>query len=271
MFENTDVQIGEVNRPITTRRTEAWKYSPSSTTMYAGEKARYTIMYIWEGSYYHHAPSGACMFIPVHSLVLTRRGNAPFYNTSDALPCCVTNISFYTEEPIPMELPDNVRVLFKPESSWEVEKHMSRILQLEVDRPFGWKMEMRNIISHLLICMMKQYFEGQKQTYIPALLTESINLIRRNIFRTSLSVTDAAQLCHVTPTYLIRLFRRHLNTTPKKYMDELRVERACELLKYSDKSVEEIAVESGFSEARQMRRVFHEHMGVSPKEYRGQI
>jgi len=51
-------------------------------------------------------------------------------------------------------------------------------------------------------------------------------------------------------------------------MDALRVERACELLKYTDKSMEEIAAESGFSEARHMRRVFHEIVGTSPREYR---
>ncbi len=269
MLENMDVIIGKVDSPYSSDRSAPWRYAPVNE--YSGTQPRYTFIYVWRGSYVNHSPSGNVRTIPTHSLVLFRGGTAPYYNEQGELPSFITNISFYTEKPLPIEMPENERFVFTPKPSWDVEGNFGRAIQLSMERPLGWKIKLREIAYHLLLCVLEEYYAVHAQKDMPALLRESTLLIRRNIFRTLLSVTDAAQLCHVTPTHLIRLFRRYMNTTPKKYMDDLRVERACELLKYTDKSMEEIAVESGFSEARQMRRVFHEHMGVSPKEYRGQI
>ena len=184
------------------------------------------------------------------------------------MPSRISNISFFTQKPLPMTLEDNVRMIFKPETSWGVEDDMTRALALSAEKPFAWRMQLRSIVSHLLVCVMGQYFEVNKESELPAILRESADLIRREIYRSPLSVADVAQRCHVTPTYLIRLFSRYLGKTPKAYMDSLRVERACMLLRYTGKSVEQIAAEAGFSEARQMRRVFHEIEGISPSEYR---
>ncbi len=267
MLENTDVIIGNVNIPYNSERSAPWRYAPVNE--YTGTQPRYTFLYIWRGSYVNHPPSGNVSIVPTRSLVLFRNGTAPYYNEQGELPSFITNITFYTEKPLPIEMPENERFVFTPMPSWDVEGNFGRALQLSEERPFGWKIKLREIVYHLLLCVLEQYYDVHTLENMPALLRESTLLIRRNIFRTPLSVSDVAQLCHVTPTYLIRLFNRYMGVTPKEYMDKLRVERACELLQYTDKSMEEIAVSAGFSEARQMRRVFHEIAGMSPREYRG--
>ncbi len=271
MYENIDVDIGYVFGAFTSFHDTPWRFEYDGRHLYKGEKPKYALLYVWEGGYCHHRPAGDCVTVPPGSLVLFRAGSAPYYNTQAKLPSRISNISFFTQKPLPMELEDNVRMIFKPETSWGVEDDMTRALALSAEKPFAWRMQLRSIVSHLLVCVMEQYFEGQKQSDEPALLTESIKLIRRHIFSSTLSVSEVARRCHVTPTYLIRLFSRHLGKTPKQYMDGIRVERACELLRYTDKSVEEIAAEAGFSEARQLRRVFHEIEGISPREYRKQV
>jgi AraC-like DNA-binding protein len=52
------------------------------------------------------------------------------------------------------------------------------------------------------------------------------------------------------------------------YINILRVNEACSLLQQSDKSIIEIAEESGFSSLRTFNRAFLRHVGISPREYR---
>ena len=268
MYENIDAEIGFVFSAFTSCHESPWEFVLEDRHCYKGDKPKYTLLYVWEGGYCGHGPAGVSVTVPPHSLVLFRSGSAPYYNTNAELPSRISNISFFTRKPLPMELEDNVRMIFKPDASWDVEGCMARALTLSEEKPFAWKMRLREIVSHLLICVMEQYFAVNRESALPAILRESAELIRREIYSAPLSVADVAQRCHVTPTYLIRLFNRYLGKTPKEYMDTLRVERACDLLRYTDRSVEEIAARSGFSEARQMRRVFHEIEGISPGEYR---
>ena len=120
----------------------------------------------------------------------------------------------------------------------------------------------------MLLQVFRIYYAAENGAVYPPIILQGMAVIRRLLERTELSVPDVAEECHVSTTHLIRLFKQYLGVTPKKFMDRLRVERACELLQHTDKSMEEIAVASGFSEARQMRRLFHEIRGISPMQYR---
>ena len=148
---------------------------------------------------------------------------------------------------------------------------MLAALQLYTDRPFGWRLRLRGIVEELLLRVFTVYWEEKNEGNMPELIRSSTELIRSRIFSAPLSVDEVAQECHISTTHLIRLFRRYLHMTPKKYMDNIRAERAGELLKYTDKSMDVVAAESGFTEARQMRRIFSEIMGVTPKDYRQQL
>ena len=267
MYENVDVQVGYVYGLVTSMRDAPWKFCPGVKNFYAGESPRYTFLYVWEGGYRHYRSDGECINVPPGSLVLFRCGTAPYYNTHAALPSRISNITFHTVKPMPVEMEMNRPLLFTPDASWETEKYFMRARWLTEEMPFGWRMQLREVVSYLLLCVLRQHFE-QSRSELPPLVQESAALIRREIFDSPLTVSDVARRCRVTPTWLIRVFTEHMGVTPKKFMDQLRVERACELLLYTDKSMEEIAVASGFSEARQMRRLFHEIRGVSPMQYR---
>jgi AraC-like DNA-binding protein len=68
--------------------------------------------------------------------------------------------------------------------------------------------------------------------------------------------------------YLCRLFRQELNTTPHKYLANLRLETAATMLRQVDgRSVTEIARMCGYSDPLYFSRVFKKRYGVSPREY----
>jgi transcriptional regulator GlxA family with amidase domain len=68
--------------------------------------------------------------------------------------------------------------------------------------------------------------------------------------------------------YLTSCFHRELGITPVAYLNRYRVEQARKLLRATDKSITEIALEVGFSGSSYFSRVFHRETGMSPAEYR---
>lgn len=52
------------------------------------------------------------------------------------------------------------------------------------------------------------------------------------------------------------------------YVKKIRIEKAKELLEHSHGKVYEIAAQVGFESVKQFNRVFREHEGISPMEYR---
>lgn len=67
---------------------------------------------------------------------------------------------------------------------------------------------------------------------------------------------------------LDRWFRRHLQTTPARYVRQRRLARAADLLTATDLPLEEVATRCGLGDRRQLTRVFQTGLGLGPGQYR---
>ena len=263
-----DVEITQISVVDTVFKERPWNFSHHKKGELHGENG-YHLLFIQQGNYYHSAGENS-MFIPEHSIVFIKEDPSPFCNTSAALPFRYVYIHFHTEDELPLTFDPFFRLCLAPDQCRGCEEKMLAALQIFRSRPFGWRLRLRGIVEELLLRIFTVYWEEQNEDNMPQLIKTGTELIRSRIFSAPLSVDEVARECGVTPAHLIRSFRRYLGMTPKQYMDSLRVEMACDLLKYTGKSMEAIAAESGFTEARQMRRVFRETVGVTPREYREQ-
>jgi transcriptional regulator GlxA family with amidase domain len=83
-----------------------------------------------------------------------------------------------------------------------------------------------------------------------------------------LSVGALADRLHLSERQFARVFRRELGTTPGDYVEQLRVERARNILETDAAALETVASRCGFAGAEVMRRAFQRRLGTSPSEYR---
>jgi len=74
----------------------------------------------------------------------------------------------------------------------------------------------------------------------------------------------------VSPNHFRLLFHRLLKQSPRHRLTELRLQHACWYLKASTLSIKQVAAASGFSSARIFSRIFQEHYGSTPSNYRSQ-
>jgi AraC family transcriptional regulator len=86
--------------------------------------------------------------------------------------------------------------------------------------------------------------------------------------RAPLDVFELAAQTGVHPAHLSRVFKQWTGTTLGEYHRRLRVEFACHQLGHSRRTLVEIALEAGFYDQAHFSRVFHQHMGIRPREFR---
>ncbi|MFD7863583.1 GlxA family transcriptional regulator [Streptomyces sp. NPDC057682] len=76
-----------------------------------------------------------------------------------------------------------------------------------------------------------------------------------------------AAAASVSPRHLARLFRAGLGTTPGRWVERVRLDRAAQLL-LDGHSVTSAARHSGLGSDETLRRAFARHFGTTPSEYR---
>lgn len=82
---------------------------------------------------------------------------------------------------------------------------------------------------------------------------------------------DIAAAAYLSPRACGRCFQERLGTTPFAYLQDYRVQRACELLARSDLPIGEIALQCGFGSSSYFGRIFREKVGKSPNTYRKEM
>jgi len=101
-------------------------------------------------------------------------------------------------------------------------------------------------------------------------LAEATRIMRAAV-EEPLATTEIARRVGVSTRQLERLFGKYLNTSPKKYMLELRLERARSLLVQTEMSVVEIALACGFENPGHFSRVYRTAFGISPTNQRRRL
>lgn len=84
----------------------------------------------------------------------------------------------------------------------------------------------------------------------------------------SLTVGELARHAAMSPRNFSRVFVEHYGITPARFVEKLRVETALNLLRDSDKSVEQVASECGFGSSVTMRRALKREKKPLPSRLR---
>ena len=81
-------------------------------------------------------------------------------------------------------------------------------------------------------------------------------------------VEALASLSGYSVSRLYSIMKEEYGVTPYKYIEQTRISLSENMLKYSDRSISEIAAEAGFTNQSHFTRRFKSVVGVTPNEYR---
>jgi AraC-like DNA-binding protein len=87
-------------------------------------------------------------------------------------------------------------------------------------------------------------------------------------FRSDIEIGSVAEYAGISYSHLRRIFARRFGTNIYNYINTLRVEEAKTLLKSTDLSIEEIALQVGYNNNQSFNRFFKKYEGITPGSYR---
>ena len=127
------------------------------------------------------------------------------------------------------------------------------------------------IAAHLVRRYSDAQFRSQRSQHQRASLNPTvagaIEFMNDNLDQ-SLKLADIACAVNRSASHLAREFRASTGVPPHRFLINLRVERARELLESSRMPIAEIAFECGFSHQEHMTRQFRRYCGTTPAAYR---
>ncbi len=101
-------------------------------------------------------------------------------------------------------------------------------------------------------------------------IAPALNYIEAN-YNTQFTIEHLAELCHWSPTHFRRVFHDIMGTSPLDFVNNTRINKACNLLRSTEDSILDISETVGFHSVSSFNRYFIRIMQVSPRDYRKQM
>lgn len=97
--------------------------------------------------------------------------------------------------------------------------------------------------------------------------------VKKNIISkrfTKISIREIADNLGISKEYMQKLFKKYEGISITEYISDIKIEAACNMLRYSDRKIQEIAEYLHYGSESHFSTAFRKKMHQSPKEYRNQ-
>lgn len=130
----------------------------------------------------------------------------------------------------------------------------------------------KDICGALLISILENLtrISNEPEFHKGSLAVEILNYITTN-YQRQITHQELSQIFSCHKNTINRILLRETGLSLKNYVIDLRIRKACDLLKYSDKFISEISELCGYNSTVFFSRQFHQKTGMSPLHFRKNI
>ncbi len=146
---------------------------------------------------------------------------------------------------------------------------LSHLYEIASSTSYVRDMKLHEKLSGLLVLLMEETqaaYLGTSSTKIPEL--RSIKEYLDENYTQKITLDDLSAKFYINKFYLLEIFKQQYGMGINEYMIHMRITKAKRLLRFTDKTVEEIAYSCGMNSLHYFSRVFKKVEGLSPSEYR---
>lgn len=130
-------------------------------------------------------------------------------------------------------------------------------------------MRINGKLNDLLTFLMESSWHQGNSSNAPKKMEVScVKFFLDEHYSEKLSLESVASHFFIDKNYLARLFKEQYGVTLVTYLQQVRITHAKRMLRFTDKSIEEIGLECGIGELNYFSRVFKKLEGVSPSKFR---
>ena len=127
-----------------------------------------------------------------------------------------------------------------------------------------------NFLSEGVLYYALSFFnldEGEAEEVKEGVFETIVNYVDRHYKESDLSLGRLSETFSYTTKYLSSLFKKNMQIGFNTYLNNLRIQLACELIEIGEKSIAEIAAACGYNDYTYFLKVFKKHLSKTPTEY----
>lgn len=239
----------------------------------------YELFLIASGSVYHHV-NGECSLLTSGHLVLIRPDDVHYYRKHTHQNCELINLAFLAKtvdelsEYLGVEIQDDPRLMapLPPTVLLTTAEKNLLISQLKSWGQLMYRDKTRSRVAlrALLAQIIGNLFIARSEDYradMPLWLVEVCQQMHKREYLVE-GRGALMRLANRTPEYVGRVFKTHLDTTPSRFINNLRLDYASDLLLKTDRPVIEICYDVGFENLSHFYHLFKARWVCSPNQYR---
>ncbi|MCI8388356.1 MAG: helix-turn-helix transcriptional regulator [Clostridiales bacterium] len=134
-------------------------------------------------------------------------------------------------------------------------------------RPSGYIAKLNSLLYQVIYLMQNNYYPDYMPRRLADRIQNAVEYINLNYMDDTLTVADLAAQSDMSAVYFRELFTKLTGNPPSKYIKQLRIQRAIDLLQSDMYSVGEVARQTGFASEFYFSREFKRITGLTPTKY----
>jgi len=156
---------------------------------------------------------------------------------------------------------------------------MEIIVREGLEKPVYYKYMIDNKLAEVFITLLRSQSTGSAG-HADEKVVEDVNVINKsgpdmdavlNYIQTNINeninVDDLSAVAMLSKSYFCTLFKERYGITPNQYIIRMKIDKAKEIMLYSDMNVSQIADYLGFASLHYFSKLFKKKEGIAPHEY----
>lgn len=148
---------------------------------------------------------------------------------------------------------------------------LSLIDEMRQKRPF-YLVSARGLLLSLIIELARAAEDDHSKLPEPKaernlVILDALNYVSSR-YNEDIRINDLAEVCHMSETHFRRVFRDIMSVGPLEYINMVRVEMACNMLRTTDYSMDTVARRAGYPTMTTFDRNFRRVTGYTPLQWK---
>ena len=131
----------------------------------------------------------------------------------------------------------------------------------------------RDMVAHFQIMLVTEIIRKLQNTDLPERGTVTVDIfpavdyIKKN-YAAPIRAADLARSCGMSESYFRRVFEKYMNMKPMDYVNFVRIQRACALLRKTDLTIALVSDKAGYESVSTFIRNFKRVIGCTPNKWK---
>lgn len=168
----------------------------------------------------------------------------------------------------------NNRIDSKSEIGQKIFALLSEIEEEYVNKTAGYKLMIKAKLLHIITYLIRHYQDSSKITQSITSKSKKLEKLEKvfefinKSYSQKIGLNTLAELAYMAPNYFSAFFKVCTGFSPIEYLNKIRIAKSIEMLRATDYSIAQIALDCGFTNLSNYNKIFKHFTETTPSQIR---